>query len=105
MSNPYTPTFLRMKVLKLSESISTKVIISFLSLILTLNKLIFNYSHYLQGMGCGMGKIWAPAYANIFMAPFEAKHMYPYIHSKTLLFLRYIDGIFMSWNGTTEELI
>ena len=105
MSNPYAPTFLRMKVFKLSESISTKVIITFLSLILTLNKLIFNYSHYLQVMGCAMGTIWAPANANIFMAPFEAKYMYPYIHSKTLLFLRYIDDTFMSWNGTTEELI
>ena len=88
-----------------SKSISTKVIITFLSLILTLNKLMFNYSHYLQVMGCAMGTIWAPAYTNIFMAAFEAKHIYSYIHSKTLLFLRYIDDIFMSWHGTTEELI
>ena len=39
------------------------------------------------------------------MAQFETKHIYPYIHGKTLLFLRYIDDIFMNWNGTTEELI
>ena len=51
-----------------------------------------------------MGTICAPAYANIFVAQFEAKHIYPYIHGKSLLFLRYIDDIFMIWNGTTKEL-
>ena len=49
--------------------------------------------------------ICAPAYANIFVAQFEAKHIYTYIHGNALLFLRYIDYIFMIWNGTTEELI
>ena len=44
-------------------------------------------------------------YADIFMAQFEAKHIYPYIHGKAVLFLRYIDDIFMIWNGTTEEVI
>ena len=52
-----------------------------------------------------MGTICAPAYANIFMAQFEAKHRYPYIHGKALLFLRYIDDIFIIWNETAEELI
>ena len=51
-----------------SKSVSTKVIITFLSLILALNNVIFNCSHYLQVMGCAMGTICAPAYANIFMA-------------------------------------
>ena len=35
-----------------SKSISTKIIITFLSLILTLNNFIFNRSRYLQVMGC-----------------------------------------------------
>ena len=39
------------------------------------------------------------------MAQFEAKHTYPYIHGKALLFLRCIDNIFMIFNGITEELI
>ena len=56
-------------------------------------------------MGCAIGTICVPAYTNIFMVQFEAKHIYPYIHGKALLFLRYIDDIFMIWNGTTEELI
>ena len=88
-----------------SKSVSTKVIITFLSLILTLNYFIFNCSHYLQLMGYAMGTICAPASANVFLAQFEAKHIYPYIHGKALLFLRYIDDIFMIWNGTTEGII
>ena len=53
-------------------------------------------------MGCAMGTICAPAY-NVFIA--QAKHIYLYIYGKALLFLRYIDNIFMIWNGTIEELI
>ena len=56
-------------------------------------------------MACAKGTLCAPAHANIFMAQFEAKHIYPYIHDKALSFLRYIDDIFMIWNGTTRELI
>ena len=82
----------------LSKTVSTKVIITFLSLILTSNNFIFNYSHYLQIMRCAMGTICAPAYTKIFMAQFEAKHIYPYIHGKAVLFLRYIDDIFLEWN-------
>ena len=70
-----------------------------------LNNFVFNCSYYLPVMGCAMGTICAPVQANIFMAQFEAEHIYPHIHGITLLFLRYIDDIFMIWNGTTEELI
>ena len=88
------------------KTVSTKVIITFLSLILTLNNFVFNYTHYLQTMGCAtMGTICAPSYANIFMANFEAKHIYPYIKEKPPLYLRYIDDIFMIWKGTKVELI
>ena len=88
-----------------SKSVSTKVIITFLSLIHTLNNFIFNCFYFLQVMGCAMVTICAPAYANIFMAQFEAKHIYPYIHGKSLLFVRYIDDIFMIWNETTDVII
>ena len=85
------------------KTVSTKVIITFLSFILTLNNFVFNCTHYLQTMGCAMGTICAPSYANIFMANFEAKHIYPYIKEKSLLYLRYIDDIFMIWKGTKVE--
>ena len=47
----------------------------------------------------------APAYANIFMASFESKYIYPYIKEKVTTFLRFIDDLFMIWTGTEEELL
>ena len=58
---------------------STKVITTFLALILTLNNFIFNFKNYLQIKGCAMGTICAPSYANIFMDHFERKFIYPFI--------------------------
>ena len=88
------------------KAVSTKVIIiTYLSLILALDNFIFNCFHDLQVMGCAVGTIYALVYANIFMVQFEAKHIFPYIHGKALLFLRYKDDIFMIWNGTNEELL
>ena len=52
-----------------------------------------------------MGTICAPAYANIFMAQFEKQHIYPYVKNKSILYLRYIDDIFMIWTGTKQELL
>lgn len=56
-------------------------------------------------MGCAMGTICAPSYANIFMAKFEEKYIYPYIKELSLLYLRYTDDIFIIWKGSKEELI
>ena len=44
-----------------------------------------------------MGTECAPSYAYIFMVKYEAKHIYPYIKEMSLLYLRYIDNIFMIW--------
>ena len=90
-----------------SKSVSTKVIITFLSLILTLNNFIFNCSHYLQVMGCTVGTICALSYANNFIGQFEAKHIYPYILGNALLFLRYIDDYFrdLEWNYRRTNII
>ena len=44
-----------------------------------------------------MGTICAPAHANIFMAEFEQEYIYRLIKDKSILFLRYIDHIFMVW--------
>ena len=54
---------------------STKVIIKFLFLILTLNNFVFNGIHYLQKIGCAMGAICEPNYSNILMWKFE-KNIY-----------------------------
>ncbi len=82
----------------------TRVITTFLTLILTLNNFIFNGLNYLQIKGCAMGTKCAPTYANIFMGKFEETHIYPRINNKTRIFLRYIDDLFFIWKGTEDEL-
>ena len=67
--------------------VSTNVIITFLSLILTLNNFLFNSTHYLQTMGCAMDTIYVQ-----------------YIKKMSLLYLRYNDEIFMIWKGTKPKL-
>ena len=63
----------------LKRTIPTKIIATFLALILTLNNFIFNLKFYLQTKGCAMGTICAPSYANIFMSEFLKKCIYPLI--------------------------
>ena len=57
----------KQKLKKSKPSISIKVILTFLKLILTLNNIVFNGINYLQKKGCAMGTKYAPSYANIFM--------------------------------------
>ena len=51
-----------------------------------------------------MGTICTQAYANIFMTQFEKQHIYPYIKNKSILYLRYINNIFMIWTGMKQKL-
>ena len=51
-----------------------------------------------------MGNICAPSYVNIFISEFEAKYNYPLIKSKSVIYLRYIDGIVMVWIKSEIEL-
>ena len=81
----------------LKKNIPTKIITTFLALILTLSNFIFNSKFYLQIKGCAMRTICAPSYANIFMSEFEEKYIYPLINNKSVIYLRYIDDIFMVW--------
>ena len=86
------------------KPIATKVIIKFLFLILTLNNFVFNGIHYLQKIGCAMGTICTPNYANIFMGKFEKTYIYPYINKFSNFYCRFIDYIFFIWNGTVIQL-
>ena len=87
------------------KTVATKVLTTFLALILTLNNFIFKSKLHLQIKGCAMGTICAPAYANILMAYFEGKFIYPLIDAKTLLYLPFIDDIFMIWAKSGKDLI
>ena len=84
--------------------IPSRVITTFLLLILTLNNFIFNAINYLQTLGCAMGTKCSASYANIYMGWFEETYIYTRILEKTRIFLRYIDDIFFIWKGTENEL-
>ena len=85
------------------KTLLTKIIATFLALILTLNNFAFNSKFFQQIKGCTMGTICAPAYANIFMTKFEQKYNYLLIKDKTILFLHYI-VIFMVWTKSEKQL-
>ena len=51
-----------------------------------------------------MGTNCAPAYANIFVAEFEQKYVYQLIKDKSILFLCYVDDIFMVWAKSEKQL-
>ena len=86
------------------KTVATKVMTTFLVLILTLSNLIFNSKFYLQIKGCTMGTICTPTYANIFMSEFEEKYIYPLIKNKSSSYLRFFDDIFMVWTKSENEL-
>jgi peptide-methionine (R)-S-oxide reductase len=71
--------------------------------VLYMNNFNFNGKHYLQVGGTAMGTRVAPSFANIFMADFEERYVYNY-HTQPLVWLRYIDDIFMVWNHNRESL-
>ena len=89
--------------LKSKPSISTKFILTFSTLILTLNKFAFNGMNYLQKKGCTMGTKCAPSYANIFMDSFKEKLIFPFLTNSSDFYLCFIDNIFLNWNDTKTE--
>ena len=56
-------------------------------------------------MRCAMGTICASPYANILMAQFGKQHIYRYSKNKSMLYLQYIDDLFMIWTGNKQELL
>jgi hypothetical protein len=81
----------------------TTSIIQLLEYVLTKNNFDFNAKHYLQVGGTAMGTKLAPSYANIFMADFEERFVYPY-NPKPKIWLRYIDDIFLIWEHGQQSL-
>ena len=77
------------------------VVLNLLTLVLNLNNL-FNDEQFLQNLGCAMGTVCAPPYANIFIGKFENDHVYPLFGEKCPLHLRFIDAIFVMWTGSKQ---
>lgn len=71
-------------------------ILQLLRISLTRNDLEFNGKHYLQIHGTAMGKKFAPAYANIYMADWETS-LLQQLSLKPTLYFRYLDDIFGVW--------
>ena len=74
-----------------------------LELILHMNHFEFNTKLYLQISGTAMGTSCAPSLANLFMGRFE-KILLENYPNKPVLWLRFIDGIFLIWTHGEEEL-
>ena len=50
-----------------------------------------------------MGTKYAPSYENIFMGWLEEKFIFPLLTNFSDFYLRFIDEIFLIWNGTNTE--
>ena len=72
--------------------------------ILKHNYFTFDEKMYLQTNGTAMGTKMAPSYANIFMCVLEESFL-SICEKKPLLYLRYIDDIFMIWTDSDESLM
>lgn len=77
-------------------------LIELLKINLTRNDFMFNDKFYLQVKGTAMGKKFAPAYANIFMANWEDEALSK-CKKKPACYLRYLDDIWGIWTGSREE--
>ena len=73
-----------------------KAIMTLLHLNLIKNDFTFNGNYYLQVKGTAMGKLFAPSYANIFMASWEEDALSD-LEKSPLIYLRYLDDIFGVW--------
>lgn len=69
---------------------------------LTRNDFQFNGEYFLQTRGTAMGKKFAPAYANIYMAHWE-ETVFPKCPLLPTQFLRFLDDIWGIWQHTQEE--
>lgn len=77
-------------------------LLKLLEINLTRNDFIFNGEFFLQIKGTAMGKKFAPAYANIFMANWEAEALSK-CPKQPDCYVRYLDDIWGLWTGTIGE--
>ena len=90
-------------ILYILAGIRIKVILTFLKLILTLTNFAFNGKHYLQKKGCPMSTKCPRSYADIVIGFFEKKFVFPLLTNLSDFYLRFIDDIFLIWNGSKTE--
>ena len=79
-----------------------KELLQLLEINLTRNDFEFNGEFFLQIKGTAMGKKFAPAYANIFMAEWETSALAA-CNKQPLYYYRYLDDIWGVWHHSEEE--
>lgn len=77
-------------------------LLSLLEINLKRNDFMFNEKYYLQIKGTAMGKKFAPAYANIYMANWE-QEVFLKCEKKPAHYFRYLDDIWGIWMGSKED--
>ncbi|KAM4029694.1 uncharacterized protein ACNLHF_022451 [Anomaloglossus baeobatrachus] len=93
------------------SNLSTKfvdLVLRVLEFSLTHNFFVFKGSFYLQLQGTAMGAAFAPAYANLFLGLWERDLPLSDLESsmgRVLLWTRYIDDIFLIWQGSFDFLL
>ena len=88
------------------RTVTTKVITTFLVLILTLNNFIFNSTNCLQTKGYAMGTICAHHHTPLHLwINLKKKLIYPFIKGFSLIYLIFIDDIFFIWTGNKKDLM
>lgn len=78
------------------------IISRLMEFILASNDFEFNGHNFLQINGTAMGKIFSPHYADIYMADWE-KSAFEKCTKLPLLYLRYLDDIFIIWEHTRND--
>lgn len=74
-----------------------------INLVLTKNHFQFDGKNYLQILGTAMGTKMAPSYASLFMGKLEMDFL-DSCGKKPLIWLRFLDDIFMIWNHSEQDL-
>ena len=87
-----------------NSTVPTETLCDLLRIILTMNNFEFDDKHYLQIHGTATGNKMAPSYANLFLAKFETDALSHAPH-QPYTWWRYIDGIFMIWTHTEQDLL
>ena len=87
-----------------NSGISTESVCELISTVLTKSRFHFNDDNYLQTMGCAMGTKMAHGFASLFMGKFEEDKLNQY-HRQHLIWLRFLDDIFLIWEYSEEELL
>ena len=88
---------------------STQCIRELAEVVLKKNAFMFETNYYLQCKGTSMGSKMSPQFSSLYVAMFENEFVLnsdrnPFFH-QVKLWKRYVDDVFVIWQGTTDTLL